>query len=278
MENNEIYLGKSPEQSKQAIPNELLDTEFQVPTTEVELPSQGFLYATGQKKVKIKYLTASEDDILFSPELIKAGKSLDTLLQKAVIDKNINPDDMLIGDRNAVLLALRMTGLGNEFTAAPTVCPNCEESFEPKIDLSTLALKKLETTPDADGFFDYVLPTINKRIKFRFLTGKDEARLAKFSTMGKKSLGQKSGVQVVNKIMTERYLLQIMEVEGKTDKLLISKLIEVMPMKDSTAFREYVKLLEPNINTNCEVECTNCSHRFEEQIILDYRLFYPSLK
>ncbi len=278
MDNNEIFIGRTPEQVNQSIPREVIDTEFQVPTTEIDLPSDGLLYESGQKKVKIKYLTASEDDILFSPDLIKAGKSLDALLQKAVIDKNINPDDLLIGDRNAVLLALRRTGLGDEFKASPVLCPSCEESFEPKVDLSKLGLKKLEIKPDPDGFFDYILPTMNKRIKFRLLTGKDENRLAKAATAGKKLSTQKSGMQVVNKIMTERYLLQIMEVEGKRDKLLISKLIDVMPMKDSMAFREYVREIEPNVNTTCSVECTHCGHVFDEQIVLDYRLFYPSLK
>lgn len=272
---NEIFLGKTPEQQ---IPREIIDTEFQVLTTDVELPSQGLLYATGQKKVKIKYLTASEDDILFSPDLIKAGKSLDMLLQKAVIDKNISPDDLLIGDRNAILVALRRTGLGDEFVASSVLCPSCEESFEPVIDLSKLGLKKLEIAPDSDGFFDYVLPTMNKRIKFRLLTGKDENRLAKAAISNKKLSSNKTGLQMVNKIMTERYLLQIMEVEGKTDKLLVQKLIEFMPMRDSTAFREYVKLVEPNIDTKCDVECKHCGHTFEEQITLDYRLFYPSLK
>ncbi len=275
MENNEIFLGKNPDQQ---IPREIIDTEFQVPTTEVELPSQGILYATGQKKVKIKYLTASEDDILFSPDLIKAGKSLDMLLQKAVVDKNVNPDDLLIGDRNAILVALRRTGLGDEFTSASVLCPSCEESFEPTVDLSKFGLKKLELVPDSDGYFDYILPTMNKRIKFRMLTGKDENRLAKSLTTSKKLTSNKPGAHIVNKIMTERYLLQIMEVEGKTDKLLIQKLIECMPMRDSTAFREYVKLAEPNIDTKCDVECKHCGHTFEEQINLDYRLFYPSLK
>lgn len=276
MDNNEIFLGKNQGQpTNQHVPQEAIDTEFQVPTTEVELPSQGHFYKDGKKKVKIKFLTASEDDILFSPDLIRAGKSLDTLLQKAVIDKDINPDDMLIGDRNVVLVALRRTGLGDKFQSPDMVCPNCEEVFSQEVDLSKLKLKPLAITPDERGEYEYVCPTINKTIKFRFLTGKDENRLAKIASGGKKNMGAN---QKVNKIMTERYLLQIMEVEGKRDKILISKFIEIMPMMDSLAFREYVKQIEPNLDTTYGFTCKHCEHEFQDQVVLDYKLFYPNLK
>jgi len=273
----EINLHKPTSSTKEdllkELPKEFIDTEFQVPTMEVELPSMGLFYG-GKKSVKIKFLTAEEDDILFSPELIRSGKSLDTLLQHAVVDQDLNPDDMLVGDRNMVLVALRRTGLGDSYTSSERICPSCNESFVPEVDLSLLKMKQLVDQPDSRGEYAYVMPTSNYGIKFRFLTGRDENRLAKSVQAGNKKVGQLK----VAKTVTEKYLLHIMEVDGERDKLVIQKFISSMPMRDSAAFREYIRLMEPNIDHAYTFECPHCSHQFVDDVELDYKLFYPSMK
>ena len=110
-DDKKIVIGKNNLESPE-LPQEFTDDEFLVPTEDVELPSKGIFYENKKSTAKIKYLTAEEDDVLFSPELIKSGKVLDALLQIAIIDKDITPDEMLVGDRNAVLIHLRKTGLG----------------------------------------------------------------------------------------------------------------------------------------------------------------------
>ena len=271
-ENRPIIVGQNKSQD-QNIPKEFIDTEFATITEEIELPTLGAFYANGKKTVKIKCLTADEDDVLFSPELIKSGRVLDVLLQIIVIDKYLNPDDMIVGDRNAVLIHARRTGLGEEYKPGKMICPSCGESYEPIVDLSKLALKKLENMPDAKGEYDFLLPIMKKNIKFRLLNGKDENRISKASQT---SSGQKGGAGFkISKGVTERYRLQIMEVEGNRDKIYISKLISAMPMKDSLVFREYSKLVSPGIDFNYVFECTSCGHHYEGDVPMTYRLFYP---
>lgn len=263
-------VNNSPEQT---IPNEFIDNEFIVPTEEIELPSLGAFYANGKKTVKIKYLTAEEDDVLFSPELIKSGRVLDALLQIVVVDKDLNPDDMIVGDRNAILIHIRKTGMGEEYNPGKMTCPSCGEQYEPTVDLNQLKLKFLENKPDARGEYDFLLPIMKKNIKFKLLNGRDENRISKATQTTKK--GGNVNYKV-SKGITERYRLQIMEVEGNRDKLYISKLISAMPMKDSLVFREYTKLISPGVDFNYTFECTNCGHHYEDDVPMTYRLFYPN--
>jgi hypothetical protein len=255
------------------MPNEFIDNEFLVPTEEIELPSKGFFYPNGKKTVKIKYLTAEEDDVLFSPELIKSGKVLDALLQISVIDKDLNPNDMLVGDRNAVLIHLRRTGFGDLYQPGKITCPSCNEEYVPDVDLSKLQMKWLENAPDENGWYQFLLPIMKKNIKFRLLNGNDENKITKASSVGTK---KGTGKYQVAKGVTERYRLQIMEVEGNKDKLYIAKLISAMPMKDSVAFREYAKIISPGVDFNYAFECKHCGHVYEDDVPMTYRLFYPN--
>jgi len=271
-ENNKITLGGDNKQKEQ-IPKEFIDNEFITPTEEVKLPSKGIFYLNKKDTVKVKYLTAEEDNILFSPELIKSGKVLDALLQKAIVDKDINPNDMIVGDRNTVLIHLRRTGLGEMYQPGKMICPSCGESYEPVVNLNDLQLKWIDVMPDEEGLYDFELPIMKRTIKFRFLNGYDENKIAKaLSTTIRKNA---NGVYKVAQTITERYKLQIMEVEGNKDKFYISKLISAMPMKDSLAFREYVRIISPGIDLNYKFECSHCGHVYEEEVPMTYRLFYP---
>lgn len=271
-ENQKITLGGQKENKH--IPSEFIDNEFMVPTEEVELPSKGIFYPNNKKTVTVKYLTAEEDDVLFSPELIKSGKVLDALLQISVIDKDLNPDDMLIGDRNTILIHLRRTGLGDMYNPGKTTCPSCNEEYDPEIDLSQLKLKYTEDLPDEKGEYQYLLPIMKKNIKFRLLNGRDENRIAK--TTQNPVSKRKDTTYKVSKSITERYKLQIMEVEDNRDKTYVAKLVSAMPMKDSLAFREYVRLISPGIDFNYEFCCKNCGHTYKDEAPMTYKLFYPN--
>lgn len=257
------------------IPAEYLETEFLVPTEKVELPSKGVFYPNNKSSVTLKYLTAEEDDILYSTDLIKSGRVLDVLLDKAVLDKDLRPEDMLSGDRNYLLIEMRKTGLGSDYIPGEIQCPSCGEIYEPTIDLEKLNSKPLILMPDSQGEYEVQLPLIKANIKFRLLTGKDEKRLAKLSdTKGVKN----PGVVKVSKIITEKYVMQIMEVNGNRDKLHIKKFISIMPMKDSAFFREYLKRIEPGLDLSYEFECPSCTNTEIRDIPVTPKLFYPDLE
>jgi hypothetical protein len=282
MDDNSIVVGgqksapKSTNTSAKAaeygIPETFIDNEFPIITEEVDLPTQGVFYSNGKKSVTIKYLTAEEDDVLFSPELIKSGKVLDALLQLAVLDKDLKPEDMIVGDRNAVLIALRKTGLGPMYNPGKMTCPSCKEEYIPSIDLNQLKLKPLDTLPDAGGEYDYILPTMKLNIKFRLLRGSDENLIEKKAN----SSVTKAGNYKVTKYVTERYRLQIMEVNGNRDKTYIAKLVSHMPMLDSTSLREYIRLVSPGVDLNYHFECEHCGHLYEDEVPLNHKLFYPN--
>ncbi len=255
------------------VPAQFIDTEFMVPTDEIELPSQGKYYPNGQKTLKVKYLTAEDENILTSPDLIKNGKVLDVLLEHAIIDKTLRPNDMLTGDKNAVLLSLRSTGYGDDYEVKMT-CPDCTEQYKTSVKLSSLKYKTLEGEPDQNGEFSIKLPKMKMVVKFRLLTGKDEDYLAK-KVESMKKIKKSTGT---SNLLTERYLLQIMEMNGVRDKIYISNAIAGMPISDSYFLREYIGIIEPGVDMDHEFECKNCGHVYEDVVPITARLFWPNAK
>ncbi len=211
---------------------------------------------------------------MFSTDLIKSGKVLDVLLENAIIDQDLRPDDMVSGDRNYVLIELRKTGFGSDYKPGKIVCSSCGHEDHPIVDLNKLKKRELELMPDENGLYSVILPTIKMEVKFRLLKGSDEKRLAKIIEGG----GKKTGGIKVSKVITERYLLQIMEVNGKKDKLYISKFISAMPTKDSLFFREYNRQIEPGLDLSYDFECPNCGHVDTKDVPITHRLFYPDVE
>jgi rubredoxin len=250
-----------------------IDTEFIIATDHVPLPSKGKYYPNGQDSVQVKLLTAEEENILTSPDLIKNGKVLDVLLEHAIIDKTLRPDDMLTGDRNAVLLALRSTGYGDDYPVK-MVCPECSESFVENVKLSTLAYKELQGEADSNGEFLIKLPRMKADVKFRLLNGKDETYLTKkLESMRKlkKNVGHQN-------MLTERYIIQIMEFNGSRDKIVISNAISAMPISDSAYLREYISAVEPGVDMTHTFECKHCGEVYEDNVPITAKLFWPSAK
>ncbi len=278
MENEKISIGGNKPNNNQSktqeygIPENLINSdEFSIPTEQVELPSKGWFYPSRKSNVTISYMTAEQDNILYSADLIKSGKVLDVLLESIIKDKDLRPDDMLSGDRNYVLISARVTGLGNEYKPGKIRCESCSQEFEPTVDLSKLKAKEIELEPDSEGLYELKLPTTGIVIKFRLLRGSDEKRLSK-------TLEKKTGNVKVSRLITERYLLQIMEVNGNRDKTYINKFISAMPTKDSLFFREYNRQVEPGLDLNYEFECSNCGHIQERDVPITSKLFYPEVE
>jgi hypothetical protein len=180
---------------------------------------------------------------------------------------------MLSGDRNFLLIEMRKTGLGSDYIPGEITCPSCNEPHEPTIDLDLIKSKPLKIEPDAEGEYDLLLPVMKMNIKFRLLTGRDEKRLAKLSEVK----GNKSGGIKIKKLVTEKYIMQIMEVNNNRDKLYIKKFIAIMPMKDSMFFREYLRRIEPGLDLSYEFECPNCGEFDIKDIPVTPKLFYPDL-
>ena len=152
-----------------------------VPTDAVPLPSKGIVYPQQSplhmaEIVEIRSMTAHDEDILTSRALLKQGKAISTLLRSCLVNKLIDPDDMLVGDRNAVLIAIRVTGYGADYEAE-VVCPRCDENSKHVFDLSRLEIKPLSAAPVEPGRneFEFELPKTKRKIRFKLQTGGDDS-------------------------------------------------------------------------------------------------------
>ena len=242
---------------------------FEAPREVVELPSGGHWY-DGKNTVTIKHLTATEDDLLYDASLIEKNEVMNSILDKAVLDKDLRPKDMLTCDRDYLLIKLRQTGLGDDYLADVRPCTKCGYIYQPTVDLSKLKIRPIKYTPDGNQEFTLRMKHMPADIKFRLLNGRDEARINKKAlaarSMGKFNLGSS---------LTDKYVLHIMEVNGKRDKTYIKSYVGAMPMKDSKFFREQLQEKSPGLDMNYDFECPNCGHVDRKPVVITYKLFYP---
>ena len=144
------------------------------PYDTVNLPSKGECYKSKIKEVNVEYLTAYDENLILSPNLYRKGTFLDHILNNKV--KGINPDDLVQGDRDAIIIWLRASGYGNEYPVSVTDDKTGEE-FDTVVDLSKLKFRKFTLKGDENGYFDFKLPVTGDEIKFKFLTNKDTKKL-----------------------------------------------------------------------------------------------------
>lgn len=252
------------------------DLGIEIPSALVPLPSRGMVYPVGsplhgKEEVEIKGMTTEEEDILMSRALIKKGTVITELIRSCLMDPNIVVNDLLSGDRNALMVAVRITGYGQEYT--PQVqCPSCETRQEYSINLSDLEIKPLELEPVAQGEnrFAFTLPVTKKAVEFRFLTGKEEEEiLAIMENKKKKGL-------VNDTVVTTRLFYSILSVNGQTDRSMIRQFIQFMPAKDSHALRSYIDKHEPGIDMKHPFECKSCGHSEVVAVPMGATFFWPS--
>lgn len=251
------------------------DFGFDVPVESVPLPSRGVVYDVdsplhGKETVEIKAMTAKDEDILTSRALIKKGTVITSLLRSCLVDKSINPDELLSGDRNAIMTALRVTGYGPDYNVEVD-CPACGERNKQIFDLTDMPISNLEIQPVALGanVFEFKLPSTGLPVKFKFLTGEDEQEIMTISERRKKR-----GIKAEN-MVTQRLEYSIISVNGITDKSKISMFVKNMPARDSLALRRHLDNNEPGINLSGWLECIHCTETSEVKLPLGASFFWP---
>ena len=240
----------------------------------VPLPSRGVIYNNnslqGTESVEIKPMTAREEDILTSRAYIKNGTVISKLIKSCLIDKSINPDDLISGDRNALLIALRITGYGSDYTLEIN-CPECGSTNKSTFDLSQLEIKRLKVDPVELGqnIFEVTLPVTKKSVKVKFLTGHDEREMMIISDRKKKS-----GLNTENTV-TDRLSRSILSIEGITDRNKINLFVQHMPARDSLALRRFLDDYEPGINMKSHMVCSHCHEESEVDLPIGASFFWP---
>ena len=154
---------------KQKFPSEIID-----------LQSEGRVYPKDSPlssgKIELKYMTAKEEDILTSDNLIKKGVVITKLLDSLILTKGVKCDDLVLGDKNGIMVAARILAYGPKYEAQ-IVNPLTNEPMDVVFDLTECPFKKIPDDLD-DNSFEYELPVSKKKIEFKILTGKDEDDIA----------------------------------------------------------------------------------------------------
>lgn len=210
----------------------------------VQLPSHGIHYPNGKKSVKVAYLTAADENILTSPNLVQNDLVVDELLKRKILDKDIDIDILAEEDRQAVLIFLRNTAFGTEYKLILTD-PQTDKNFEVTIDLSSLKIKDFDLKQNANGEFEYYLPISKKTVTFKFLSPKQERELEQLKTGA-------TGTQVVP-YNTKKLEMMIKSVDGNSDQMAIYQFIQKLPIKDSQDFKNFVTVNKPGLDLIQEV-------------------------
>ena len=215
-------------------------SEFKFPTEEVELPSKGLVYPKDNPlssgKVEMKYMTAKEEDILTNQNYIKQGIVIDKLLKSLIISK-VNYDDMIVGDRNAILIAARILGYGKDYEFT-------YRNENVSVDLTELETSFLDESTMIDGKneFAYTLPHTNTAITYKILTNRDEKKIDA-EVKGLKKINKQSSPELSTSLKH-----MITSVNGATENKTIREFVDnYMLARDSRAFREHVRVTQPDI-------------------------------
>ena len=251
---------------------------FVVPTEFVELPSRGVVYAQthplhGQQSVEIRHMTTKEEDILTSRALLKQGIALDRVIKNLVVDKRINPDDLIVGDKNAIIVAARISGYGADYTTSVT-CPVCAAISKYSFNLHESRVydgadaSSLDIVATENGTFRVELPLTKLDVEFKLLTGADEKRIVKSMEMERKRKSAEKNVSRQLKTM-------IVSVNGEDSPAAINELVDNMPSLDARHLRLAYKLSAPNIDLTQSYECSDCGHEQEMEVPLTADFFWP---
>lgn len=219
-----------------------MDKTSKFPSEIVELPSKGLLYSEDSPlksgKIEMKYMSAKEEDILTNQNYISKGVVIDKLLQALIVDDKVSYGDLLVGDKNALLVAARVLGYGKEYEF------NYGGEKE-VIDLSQLKEKDVEWSKFKEGenSFEFTLPASGKNITFKLLTHADE----------KKIEAELKGLAKIHKDnvpeLTTRLKYMITSVDGESESKTVRDFVDKELLAiDSRAIRKAISDLQPDVD------------------------------
>ena len=252
------------------------DFGIEIPAETVPLPSQGITYPVGhpfhgQSTVDITAMTAREEDILTSQALIKKGTVITELIRSCLVNKAARPEHLLSGDRNAIMVAIRITGYGREYEAGIT-CEACGQNSDSSFDLASLPIKNLTIEPVAPGqnCFEFKLPRTGAVVHFKFLTGGDEEQILSEHERKKKKLKVKT-----DSLVTAKLEKAILSVNGIEDRGKLANFVRRMPAGDSRALRNYMDEHEPGVEMKAWTTCEHCGEDQLASMPIGATFFWP---
>tara|TARA_Y100000593_G_scaffold94713_1_gene195345 strand:+ start:2761 stop:3633 length:873 start_codon:yes stop_codon:yes gene_type:complete len=248
---------------------------FDFPTEIVELPSKGKLYPEGHPlrkgTIEMKYMTAKEEDILTNQSFIKQGVVLDKLFRSLIVTP-CEYNDLIICDKNAVMIAARVLGYGKEYPVK-VKNPTTNEEVEHTVDLTQLEEREIDWSMITDGVneFPFELPASKRNVKVKILTQRDQTKIDK-ETKGLAKLKKTATATVTMKNV-------IVELDGERDNMKIRQFVdkELLAL-DSRAIRQFLKKITPDIEMRIEVPDGESGDTFRVPLSIGLDFFWPDVE
>ena len=241
-------------------------SEFKFPTETVDLPSKGLVYPKEHilrsGKVEIKYMTAKEEDILTNQAYIKNGTVLDKLIDSVIVTEGINHKDLIVGDKNAVMIATRILGYGADYKI---IIAGEEQS----IDLGKIENKEFDSSLITDGQneFSFTLPYSKINITYKILNGLDEDKISR-EVAGLKKLNKNNSSE-----LTTRMKYMILSINGDSDKKSVREFVDQSFLaRDARAFRDHIKTTSPDVDLSYVLDSGK-----EVEVSIGLSFFWPEL-
>lgn len=254
------------------------EPEFKTLIDEVKLPSKGLFYPPNENgefidSIYIEYMTALDEELLQTPSLIKNGQAFNILLKRKIKTKGINVNDLLVGDKNAILIDLRMTSYGQYYPVTVTD-PETGNDFQETVDLTKLKHKEMIHKPqqiNGEYLWEYVFNLNGKQhiALVTLLRASEEEEITKRVTE-KRTRGDWTASYKL-----ERYKKQIKSLDDNNDAGRIESFLKCLPYKEGKKFDKFIDEIEPALDMMYEFTSPETGLRFQGKVYLGAGLFYP---
>jgi hypothetical protein len=247
---------------------ELSQPNYNSPFDVIPLPSGGKTYRTKKANIRVAYMTTADENILTSPNLLQSGQFLEILINRKILEPGLRYKDLLVGDRNAIMIWLRATGYGEMYPV--TLFDENDVPFDTEINLDNLKTKELGAEPDEEGLFHFQFPLSKVNIKFKMLTCGEQDDLERILDQEKEN-----GIPVNNQ---NTYTLErmIVEVNGSRDRNEIREFSNSIRIRDAREFNEYLNKIECGIDLNITVG-TPGGGSVATFLPLNLKFFWPNI-
>lgn len=236
----------------------------------VQLPSKGMFYSHGISEVNVEYMTSKDEDLLTTPSLIENGTVLDILLRRKIKTSGINVNELLAGDRNAIILFLRTSSYGSDYTVQ-VADPRNGIPFNATVNLLNLRYKELVEFPDEFGCFTVEIPMRKKTVRFKLLNSGEDNLLSKKADAIKEAYNEE-----YSQYSTMKLKLSIVSINEKSDRSYIDKFVDAMPALDAFTIRKKILEVSPDVDMSYEFT-TKDEYKFKTNLTVGVDFFFPQI-
>ncbi len=247
------------------------------PTERIDLPSKGYFYSESDPLstgyIDMKMMTAKEEDILTSQNLIKKGVVLDKLLESLIVTPGVNIENLLLCDKNALFVAARRLAYGDSYGPVQVRCQKCYEEVKQVVNLGELREKpyEFEKVQKGHNHFHFTLPYSKKTVLFKLLNSKDEIDIDNELKATAKFVKSGGSTEI-----TTRLKKMIVSIDDKSDRAIINKFVDTeLLSKDSMALRSHARQISPELDMSFNFNCPSCSHEERMDVPMTVQFFWP---